>query len=160
MTFAIAANVKKATDKDAYGPCICRHKIPKPLIDQTITELSAEHNISQISRALEMTIPAVKNRGKKLGLTFLTKKECGEPSKGEWIHHGTVQGYLAGVPPRLLLGGSKAGRVAMARWKAFGAILDSNPRFSIAGVARVSGFHHATVLHGLKKIGYWRTPPA
>jgi hypothetical protein len=69
-----------------------------------------------------------------------------------WISAATCAAQEAGIKPGAIIGGSMQKNVCMARWMAWKRLLDSNPRYSLAGLARVSGWHHTTIMYGMRRL--------
>lgn len=74
------------------------------------------------------------------------------PSREEWTAMASQAGREWLVVASGILSGSQQPRMAKARAWAWKLILDQNPHYSIAGVARVSGFDHTTILTALRRL--------
>lgn len=74
------------------------------------------------------------------------------PPNRIWIAAARQAAQEANVPLKHVLGGSKSTKAATARWKAWASLIEANPRYSIAGIARVSGWHHASVLYAMRRL--------
>lgn len=152
MTFAIAANIRKATIADAYTRDRAMGTIWSPELDKTIIELACLHHLAEACRIIGLGSAQVKRRAAKLGVTFLAHRQANEPTPGEWIHYATREAIRAGLKPKLVLGGYRRLPETKARWRAWQALHEAHPEYSIAGIARVSGHHHVTVLRVLEKL--------
>jgi hypothetical protein len=75
-----------------------------------------------------------------------------EPTADEWLAIATKQAIAANVKPSKLLAGCRTKKACVARWKAWKEILASNDNYSIAGVARVAGYDHSSVIHGVRRL--------
>jgi hypothetical protein len=90
-----------------------------------------------------------------------SKEPLREPPADAWIKIATQVAKDACIRPTLVLDGTKTIPVVRARWRAWRIIKDTFPETSLAGIGRVSGFHHTTVLYGIardrgegEKVGY------
>lgn len=81
-----------------------------------------------------------------------------EPSKQEWIAAATLAAQEGRVSPSDVMAGVIRPNITAARWRAWKALLEANPKLSVAGVARVSGFDHSSLLHSFRKTGYPISP--
>lgn len=74
------------------------------------------------------------------------------PSRSVWSATATAAAKVMGVDPVKVMAGTERNRnITLARWRAWRALVGSN-RYSVKGIARVSGFHHATILSAMKRI--------
>ena len=80
------------------------------------------------------------------------KQRLTEPSREHWINAAKMAAALENVSFKEIILGERRHAIARARWRAFKAVLDTDKRASIAGLARVSGFDHTTILHGLGRL--------
>lgn len=149
--FKIAVNVRKATAADGYYRRIVSDGWT-PILDGAVRDLSGQYHLAEAARLIGLPPDQLRDRANKLGVSFLPVKEAREPTKGEWIHYATVAAAKAGLQPRVLLSGCRALRYAKARWEAWEALHKEHPEYSIAGIARVSGHHHVTVLKVLARL--------
>ncbi len=125
-------------------------------INDQIRELAADHYPAQIARALGVSTNMINGRLKAMGIKPLSFIDATKPTDGEWIGAVMLISAKTGIPTRLILAGSRLQHVVEARWQAFRDLLDKHPEYSIAGLARTSGFHHSSILHGLHRLG---SPP-
>ena len=72
------------------------------------------------------------------------------PTEAQWVEVATRHAMMAGLPPGPLLGGDRKRKYVVVRWAAWREILATG-RYSINGLARTSGYNHATILNGLKR---------
>lgn len=155
MTFAVAVNVRKATYADRFylpgSPLYS--KLWTPVLDDVLRDLCSQTYVKEVGRRMEISHEEVRQRVKLLGIKPLTVAESQAPTQGEWI--GTVSRLAAEarLHPSLILAGSKGKCHSMVRAKAWRAILDENPHYTVAGVARISGHDHSTLCVALKKLG-------
>ena len=75
-----------------------------------------------------------------------------EPPAELWTSIAIEEAVRAFLPPNAVLNGDKRHRASLARWRAWKRLLDMPENFTIAGVARVSGWDHTTILYGLKRL--------
>ncbi len=73
------------------------------------------------------------------------------PSRQTWIECANQAADAAGIDVAHLLAGVKSKEVVRARQEALAAVMRKK-NYSIAGLARVSGFHHSTVLSNLRRL--------
>lgn len=123
-----------------------------PEMDRTLTDLWGHRSRPSIGKDLGLPVGRVERRAKKLRLPRYRVGKPFEPTKQQWIDVATEKAHEAGVSAVRLMAGKSHKPITHARWRAFKAILERNPYLSIAGVARVAGFDHTTVLNGLKRL--------
>lgn len=121
-------------------------------INDQIRELAANHYSAQIASALNLTVSMVNGRLARMGIKPLSFIDATRPTDGEWI--GVVQSVseATGIAIGPILSGSRLRKVTHARWLAFKTILEAHPEYTIAGLARTSGFHHSSIMHGLSRL--------
>lgn len=110
---------------------------------------------AEIGKILGRTSHAVRSYAQILHLPHYSQgvvAKFWEPSEQEWIAIATRHAEEARIKPSKLLAGCRTKPACIARWKAWEAVLASNDNYSIAGVARVSGFDHSSIIHGLKRL--------
>jgi hypothetical protein len=56
------------------------------------------------------------------------------------------------VPLAAVIGPIYKRKVCTARWKAWKDVLGQNPNYSIAGLGRVSGWNHASIIWGIRRL--------
>jgi len=78
------------------------------------------------------------------------------PTKRVWVNVAKEVASETGVCAEAILQGNRNRKVVVARWEAWRRVLDSNPRYSVLGLARIAGFDHTAVLHGIKKLNAMR----
>ncbi len=74
------------------------------------------------------------------------------PSKSAWLKAVEMASYDAWILPEWILDGRRHKRVVRARWAAWRYLRDMNPNYSVAGMARTTGYDHTTILWGLKRL--------
>lgn len=89
----------------------------------------------------------------------LSRIERTEPSTEAWMAAATLAANEAGVRPSELVGPSKRKSLGPPRWRAWRSVLDSYPHVSIAGLSRVSGFHHVSIIYGLGRLREQQSEP-
>lgn len=82
----------------------------------------------------------------------VSRKERFQPTDEEWHRIASEEAAKANIRIAHVVGPSNVRAHAQARWRAWRRILDENPHCSIAGVARVSGWDHTSLLSGLKRL--------
>jgi hypothetical protein len=115
-----------------------------------LSVLWGRHTPEEIGACLGRTAGAVYARAQIVGLVGIKRRF--RPTKSAWITTATEIAAQAGLNVTELLAGSKKRPYAIARWRAWRVMLDMSPNVSIAGVARISGHDHTTVLHGLARL--------
>lgn len=125
-----------------------------PDMDAELTGLRRGNSILAISGWMQLSFGSVQRRCRKLKLPHenIDRRKRGEPTRQEWEAIATECAKAAGVCPFKVMAGCVANGAARARGVAWKTALDRCPRWSIAGVARVSGFHHTAIMAALKRI--------
>lgn len=72
-----------------------------------------------------------------------------EPSRESWIDAATGAAAAFGLRPSDVLGGKLGAKYAKARSIAWQAVLEAFPKVSVAGLARVSGYNHTSILSSI-----------
>lgn len=156
----IAVKVRKATYADRYYLPGTRlvSRLWTPQLDDELREHCTQTYVKEVGRRMEISHEEVRQRVKLLGIKPLTVAESQAPTQGEWI--GTVSRLAAEarLHPSLILAGSKGRCHSLVRAKAWRAILDENPHYTVAGVAKISGHDHTTLLSALKKLAAGKLP--
>ncbi len=109
--------------------------------------------LKDISQAMGLSEERLRHRAKRLGLPLKPLRRLYEPTKAVWIDKASIRARELRQAPREVLAGAKGKKPSLARWRAWKDVLDEFPCCSIAGVARISGFDHTSVLHGLRRLG-------
>ena len=152
--FAIATNVRKATTADARyvssDPMFANGWTPA--MDRQLISLCGETHMTDAARIMGINIERVQRRIKRLGIACLTLSESKTPTEGEWLGAATRAALASGINVKHVLSGSRQRAHVRARWRAWKALLDGNPQFSMKGVAAISGFDHTSVMNGLKRL--------
>ena len=71
------------------------------------------------------------------------------PPREVWIEAATQEARRSRVQPSLVMAGGLGDRVVRARWRAWRRVKDADPGYSLAGIGRISGFHHTTVRYSI-----------
>lgn len=121
-------------------------------MDKAVKTMWYTHTTGQIGAFLGIHYWSVSKRAKLLGLPRHRNGGVYEPSKDQWVATATLEARKAGVDVTRVLAGGRCRPIVVARWKSWQALLDANPHVSIGGLARVSGFDHASILHGLARL--------
>lgn len=120
-----------------------------PEMDETIRQMWPHANCPAIADAIGVGRTAIwKHATRGLGLPPKRKYVATNPPRVAWIKAATIAARNAGLSYDEVIGG-RTHAAAQARWEAYAAILEKYPRVSLAGLGRVSGYHHATIMHGL-----------
>lgn len=122
-------------------------------LDARLVELWPRHTVVEMADILCISRERINLRGLKLGLAPIRRAVLFAPSKAEWIALATHAATEARVRPSDVMAGSKTSAAVKARWRAWKAALELNPRYTVAGVARTSGWDHSTILHSIKRMG-------
>lgn len=123
-----------------------------PELDQRLRDMWPFYGPDTISKALHLSARRVRERAKKLNLPTIPYREMLSPSKDEWVQIASQKAREARIRPSDVLAGCRYPAAVRARWEAWDEVLGLNPHYSIAGVARVSGFDHTTILNGLSRL--------
>lgn len=129
-----------------------RHTKWNASMDAQLRAIFCTMPLTEVAKEMGLTVSRCRARARQMGLPNIPIKKSHEPSRQEWIDAARQAAKEAEVSHREILVGERKHRVARARWRAFQAILEQNPKLSVAGVGRISGFDHTTILHGLKRL--------
>jgi hypothetical protein len=129
-----------------------RRTVWTPEMDAKLRSLWGKRTRRAIAKEMGLTEMRVRNRAWKLELPPSNPSAVRQPSKQEWIWEASLMAAKHGVTLSAILSGNRARGPAQARWEAFEATLTRYPHCSIAGLGRISGFHHATILNGLRRL--------
>lgn len=127
----------------SYGP---------PTYMQRLEELCITLHAGGAARIMGVDAGSAYTRASRAGIELLPLAVATAPTEGEWIGACMAEGELAGVSWKRIIGGDRHADVALARWKAFKRILDEYPNYSVAGIARTAGYHHSTVMYGIRRL--------
>lgn len=116
-----------------------------------------------IAMGLGRTRGAVISKAEFLGITFPQPKPekisgpsdralAFQPPESEWFRIASEQAVEAGVRPSLVMSADQKRCHCLPRWRAWYELYRSSPNYSIAGVARVAGAHHVSLLNGFKRL--------
>jgi hypothetical protein len=75
-----------------------------------------------------------------------------EPDLQLWITAATQEARNAKLRPCDVIGGVRTRQHVRARWRAWRTIITDNPNVSVAGLGRVSGFDHTSILHSFARM--------
>lgn len=118
-----------------------------------LKELWPNHPLRKVAKIMGRAETSIKMHADRNGLKRISCLKLRQPPAEQWIRIATASAEKYGVPADHVLRGKPTRRAAWARWKAWEEILASNDNYSVAGVGRVSGHDHGTILRGLKQIG-------
>lgn len=131
------------------------HRSPvkwSPAMDKQLAELWPSRSSNHIAKIMGLTYHSVWRRGTVLGLSKGPRTVMFEPSKEAWIRAATIHANAARVRPSDVMAGRCYRAACNARWLAWRDLATTYPGISIAGIGRISGFDHTSVLHGLKRL--------
>lgn len=123
-----------------------------PVLDDWLKELWGRGSVEAIAREMNLTPRRVKTRALKLGLPTPRLARTYEPTKQDWIDIASTQAEAARINKVKLLAGERKRVYSEARWRAWRDLMALHPHISMAGMARVSGFHHTSVINGLRQL--------
>lgn len=131
-----------------------RHKIVwTAFLDNALRELWDSHTVREITEKIGISNTPIYARANLLGLpTHRRYRKINKPPHQVWVNAAKAEAAASGVKAKEIICGVKRQPVAEARWRAFRAVLDQHPECSIYGLARVSGFDHTSILHGLARL--------
>lgn len=127
-----------------------------PEMDAQLQDLAAEMNYARIGRLMGIPLPQVWRRALHKNINAISPRIANEPTLGEWV--GIAREVAAErrvQASSILLVSGRArptNRVARARWAAWERLLAEYPQYTVKGLSRVCGRHHATILRGLKML--------
>lgn len=119
--------------------------------DELLRAMAPVSTMGALRRKFGRTYGAIKNRLKLLDIRATKAILLMTPTKAEWVACAEQAGKLMGVSPVKILAGVRDMRTVRARRRAFMFALKLNEKYSVAGVARVSGFHHTSVMYALRR---------
>lgn len=130
------------------------HRWKRHEVNYLLIAWSGRDSAPSIGAILGRTPVAVMVMAQKhrLKSPFKSRLDRYQPPKSEWVRIATEKANDASVCPVKVLAGVRASAYRVPRWRAWKAILESSPTYSIAGVARTSGFHHTSILSSLKRL--------
>lgn len=119
--------------------------------DQSLHELWSQAPMTKIMRALPgRRYSQLAQRA--MAISAGSRAQYRWPSTEVWVETVRQESERVGAPfPRSLA--SIRGRCALARWRAFERL---SREYSLAGIGRVSGFDHTSVIHGLRRLAELR----
>ena len=79
----------------------------------------------------------------------MSKAQKVRPPKYVWLQYATEAAVAADIHPERVLTHCRDKASTRARWAAWAAILATG-RYTVAGLAKVCGWHHTSILYGLK----------
>jgi len=120
--------------------------------DAELRYLAQEVHLAGAARIMGLPVNSVWNRASRHKIKALSQKEAGTPSIGEWTGAAIQEAQDAGLPPGAILGWKTRKAVCRARWKAWRRVLALSPEYSVKGLSRTCGWHHSTILSGLKRL--------
>lgn len=74
------------------------------------------------------------------------------PTEQEWLEVATQVATERGLRPSLLMGGKIDPAYTAARWAAWRALKDRSPAYTLAGVGRVSGYDHSSLVNAFRQM--------
>lgn len=107
---------------------------------------------TKIGRIMGLSPARVAGKAKRLELPDRPHRMLYEPRRADWIRVVSAHAKAQQLAPREVMAGRKFRPAVIARWRAFQQMLDEFPNMSMAGLGRVSGFDHTSILHGLRRI--------
>jgi hypothetical protein len=120
-------------------------------MDAQLKALWGTRSAQAVAYALSLSGPRVRLRAVKLGLSYPGIKQIYQPPRRAWIEIATRRALEAKLAPKDVIQGCRLKAVARVRWAAFQEVLDRYPICSVAGLARLTGFDHTGILHGLRR---------
>lgn len=123
-----------------------------PVLDDWLKELWGSGSMEAIAREMNLTPRRVKTRALKLGLPTPRLARTYEPTKQDWIEIATAHADAARLNRVKLLAGTRTRPYTDARWRAWRDLMARHPHVSFAGAGRISGFHHTSVISGVRRL--------
>lgn len=125
-------------------------------MDAELKVLWPKYSQREVAQRMGLYISSVQLRAKRLFLPKRTHIHSNKRRRWQPSRAVIEQAYAAQAGPAAplndMLVGSRRLSVSVARWRAFQTILRDHPEVSIAGLSRVAGFHHSSILHGLARL--------
>lgn len=123
-----------------------------PFWDNQLRELAPKMTSNEAADLLGIHRDTLVCRARLIGRPFPKIKTLSHPTPDEWIQAATTEAAQAGVRVGDVLAGDRRRGPCVARWRAWKRVLDSNPRYSVIGLARTSGFDHSTLISALRRL--------
>ena len=120
--------------------------------DARLIALWPHHSQNECARRMKCHYTTIAHHVKLLGLPKKGNSAAYSPPPEIWRIIVRQTAREARVGAREIMGYNPSQNVVWARWTAWKRLLDEYPQYSIAGLARVSGWDHTTILHGLKRL--------
>lgn len=73
------------------------------------------------------------------------------PTRFIWITAARKAALEADIAPHLVIGADTGRKAVQARWSAWEAMYGDGSRYSINGIAKVTGFDHTTILNAKRR---------
>lgn len=134
-----------------------RKKIPRtryklePEDYMLLQACAATMSLRATARFMGMPQWVVTREAAKLNLRPLKANLRGEPKSADWMRIAAEEAQSAGLKPSVIVGHNKTRPVVQARWRALKRLMDENPHCSLAGVGRVVGCDHSSLIHMLRR---------
>jgi len=123
-----------------------------PEMDATLLRMWPHARYLDMAKELNITIWYIKRHAKRLGLLEAPREDRTMPTFQEWHAIASETAQEFGLRPSTILGPAQTSRVCTVRWEAWRRLKASNPRFSLAGIGRTTGFDHTSVRYGLMRL--------
>lgn len=123
-----------------------------PEMDAILAAMWPNHTMNELSTALAISRDRVRTRARQMGLPKPSRAVLFAPSKLEWVTIATQKAREARVRPSDVMAGCGYRAAVYARWQAWRAVKALNPRYTLAGVARTSGFDHSTLVSAFRRL--------
>jgi len=124
-------------------------------MDSRLRELWPRMSGAKIAKIFDLPVERVRRRVRALGLpshrVVRYGKKSGQPARNVLEQAYRDQAGPA-APFKDIALGERHQAACIARWRAFQIVLCTVPGVTIAGVARVAGYDHTTILHGLNRL--------
>lgn len=117
--------------------------------DAIILSLWGKMSPADIGRQAGMWRHQVERRGRMLNLPRILLRDILAPTPEQWVFVASQKATDAGIRLALVVGHSRDRVAVKARWAAWKTLLDENPQYSVAGVARAGGFDHTAIRYAM-----------
>lgn len=132
---------------------LASHPIWTPAMDDFLTRNFDKLPMRTLADSLLARFKTIRSRAFQLGLIRRQSPAWKyEPTAEQWIAAASHRAREAELKPSAVIGPTLHRAASLARWRAWNDLRQANPSLSMAGIGRVSGFHHTSVRYGLLRL--------
>lgn len=122
-------------------------------MDLALLSMWNTHTQAEIGAVVGRTQKNVYMRSRALGLVPKPKAPRNTPTFEEWHAVASEVAQERGLKASALMGHCHLRRSTEARWEAWRRIKAANPKYSLAGIGRASGFDHTSLVNAFRRMG-------